>query len=456
VAATPPLSRRLLITACAATGTTDRAAARLGVRAFLPALFPLRYANMGGLDRAAFVRELDGVRTFAEATWCGYWEAIADAHLSRAQGHMDALAEPRASAPSLHALSDAPDDAAAGRVGELLAAGAPVLADHGPQSDPARIDALAADLANDRGDEDVAAVVHAAQSLDAVVKAMTYLQVGAFPGASAGQLRCYWRSRRLFDAIIPALASGLGLVIAPLEITVGGERVTGYSVLPDDDVVRPAVLMTNGLEGTVQELLVPSMRHRDSGLGVFAMEMPGTYAYDAPLSTASEAIYHAVLDQIATDPRVDADRIGMVGVSFGGYWAARMAARSPRLRASIACGAPTQRSFRGGIGMPEVILEALGKVMGASNPIALMRSMRALAMGDLYTQIPIPILAANGDNDTLMATQDTVDLAAGAPLGELQLYPDDDHCAMGHYHEWLDDSQSWLVEHLAAGPVPGR
>jgi esterase FrsA len=456
VAPSASLSRRLLITACAVTRTTNLAARRLGVRTFLPALFPLRYANMGGLDRTAFARELDGVRSFADADWCAYWEAVADGHLARAQTHLDTLAGRGADGPSLLALSGAADAVAASRMGELLSPGAPVLADHGPQSSAERIASLAADLATSRDDTDATAIVAAAQALDGLVKAMTYLQVGAFPGESPGQLRCYWRSRRLFEAMLPTFAAGLDLRIEPLEIAVNGEDVTGYSVLPADDDVRPAVLMTNGLEGTAQELAIPLLRYRASGLGVFVMEMPGTYAYDTPMSTASQVIYDAVLERIARDPRVDPERIGMVGVSFGGYWAARTAALSPRLRAAIACGAPTHRSFRAGVGMPEIIIEALAKVTGASNPIALMRTMRALGIGELYAQIPIPVLAVNGDHDTLMATQDTVDLAAGAPLGELKLYPDDDHCAMGHYAEWLDDSQAWLVEQLGPAPASVR
>ncbi len=35
----------------------------------------------------------------------------------------------------------------------------------------------------------------------------------------------------------------------------------------------PVVVVTNGLEGTVQELLVPLLRYHASGLGVLVMEM---------------------------------------------------------------------------------------------------------------------------------------------------------------------------------------
>ena len=41
-----------------------------------------------------------------------------------------------------------------------------------------------------------------------------------------------------------------------------------------------------------------------------------------------------------------------------------------------------------------------------------------------------------------------VDLAEAVPNGELLLYPNDDHCAMGHYSEWLATSVDWLQRHL--------
>ncbi|KAL9567510.1 hypothetical protein ACKAV7_008274 [Fusarium commune] len=58
------------------------------------------------------------------------------------------------------------------------------------------------------------------------------------------------------------------------------------------------------------------------------------------------------------------------------------------------------------------------------------------------------LLEVNGEKDTLISTQDTINLAAWAPNSELLLYPDDDHCAMGHILEWLEYGPCWLEENL--------
>jgi esterase FrsA len=263
-------------------------------------------------------------------------------------------------------------------------------------------------------------------------------------------MRAYWRSRQLFDALIGALAPTLGLTLAHVDIPLAaGEVVRGYLILPAGAGPHPVVLTTNGLEGTAQELAIPQLRYRDSGMAMFLMEMPGSYAYADPMTPQSEAVYHRVIDHLAADERLDADRIAMVGVSFGGYWTARLAATDDRLACAIACGAPTHRSFHGGaLGTPQIILHALAQTVGAAHPIDLVRKLRALSIRDLYSDITIPLLVINGDRDTLMSTQDSSDLAHGAANGTLLLYPGDDHCAMGHYRQWLDYSQHWLLEHL--------
>ena len=214
------------------------------------------------------------------------------------------------------------------------------------------------------------------------------------------------------------------------------------------------MIVTNGLEGTVQELLVPLLRYHASGLGVVVMEMPGSYDYTEPMSPASEEIYRRVIDAVVQDPRIDPARVGIVGVSFGGYWAARMAAVDHRLACAVACGAPTHRSFRPKLGLPEIIIDALAQVTGATTPVGLLRRLRALSLRGRYGEITQPLLVINGDRDTLLSTRDSVDLAAGAAEAELRLYPGDDHCAMGHYRQWLDESQRWLAAHLLeSGPT---
>ncbi|MDG4664404.1 alpha/beta hydrolase [Mycobacterium sp. 236(2023)] len=443
--------QKLAVTMCALTRSTDLAARWTGATPFLPALFVLRYANMGGLDRALFAEQIRAARSFRDDRWCSYWNRTAEAQANRATDLLRALAGPN-SADVADLTDPSTPPVPLDGLTPWMASAAALFADHGPQPDPC---ALAAIVDEYVPTEDREPVTLAFSVIDAWVKAITYYQVSAFPGHDPQRLQAYWRSRHLFDRLVEVVVPALGLSVAHVDIPLaGGDAVRGYLVVPPGPGPHPVVLTTNGLEGTVQELAIPQLRYRDSGMAMFVMEMPGSYAYTDSMRPESQAVYHQVIDYLASDERLDANRIAMVGVSFGAYWTARVAATSGRLNCAIACGAPTHRSFHGGaLGTPQIILHALARTVGAVHPIDLVKKLRALSIRDLYQDITIPLLVINGDHDTLMSTQDSRDLARAAPNATLLLYPDDDHCAMGHYRQWLDYSQRWLLENLNAAVV---
>lgn len=440
-----PLFRRTLISLCVVTHSTNLAIRWKGAAYFLPSLFVTRYANMGGLDTDSFAGEIASLRSFNDAQWCGHWNTIALQHVIRAESALGKLTGQQA-----RLLESADEDNPFGDLGVRHASVLAAIADAGPQvSAAALFDRIRQQIPV--GTE--TAALHLSHLTDALVKALTYFQVSAFPGHTPERSHAYWQSQRIFDRLLQLYGKALGLTIEKKLMPCGDDQVQGYLVLPSGAGPWPTVLVSNGLEGTAQELLLPLMKYRHTGMALFVMEMPGSYAYRQAMSLSSEAIYQQVIDHLASDPRLDATRLGMVGVSFGGYWAARMAARDQRLRCAVACGAPTHRTFgmAASLGIPEIIVQALRDTLGARNLPDLMGKLRQLSLRPLYKEIAIPLLVINGDHDTLVSTQDSVELAAAAGA-QLLLYPGDDHCAMGHYHEWLDESQRWLCEQLDVRP----
>ncbi len=369
----------LFTTICLLTGQTEKAASRLGVRFFLPELFKLRYANMGGLDPLVFTQQLDGLKSFDESAWCGYWNAFAQEYEEEAER-------------------------------------------------------LLGEAKSERQEE----------AQDLFIKALTYYTVSAFPGDTPKRMDAYHKTAELFKRVAFMVDERMEQVT----LQIAGENVRGYARFPEGDGRFPLAIVTNGLEGTVQEIALPLLKYRDAEIGVFLMEMPGTYAYRQPMSGASEEIYNGVIDHLAGHPRVDAERMAMVGVSFGGYWSARMAAVNPRLTCAVACGAPLHYAFgpANSLGTPEIIVSVLKKVTGAASLAEMSSRLAELSFvkNDLYRRIDIPLLVINGDNDTLLGTRDSIVLGARVPRALLKLYENDDHCAMGHYREWLDLSFDWL------------
>jgi esterase FrsA len=281
-------------------------------------------------------------------------------------------------------------------------------------------------------------------------EAITYYAVSAFPGGSAARMRAYWKSRECFDLLLGELDE----TWEKLRMDVEGEHFDAYLRLPEGSGgPYPVVVLSNGLEGTIQELVLPLVGHyRERDVAVLVMEMPGTYAYRQPMSDVSQRIYDTVIDQVIARTEIDATRVGFMGVSFGGYWAARIAATNPLIKCAIACGPPTHHTFKRAeaLGIPEVMIGALKEVSGAKHLLTLNTHLQKLSLQKrgLYERIQIPLLVINGAQDSLVSVKDSIDLATKAPNAMLKLYDGDDHCAMGHYRDWLDLSFAWCDDQL--------
>ncbi|MFI6218636.1 alpha/beta hydrolase family protein [Nocardia brasiliensis] len=438
------VAERLLVSACALTRTTEWATRLFGPRRFLPALFSDRFTHLGGIERAVFERQLSGCRSFADDRWTPYWEALAAEHLAVADAALSTLG-----GPSTRQLLN-PSAADTSVLGELLAPAVEILADRGAIAPKRAVPEFSA-----RHPESLTA----ATALDALIKAMVYEFVAAWPGWTPQRLRAYETSHRLGEVLVTALAPAMGVDVEVVRIPLGGDdAVRGYLMTPQGADRVPTVLVTNGVEGTLAEAMLPVLAHRDRGMGVFVMEMPGTYSYREPLAPAAERVYTTVLDYLSAHDRVDADRLAMMGLSFGGYWATRMAATDRRLRVAIANGAPTHRSFQIGsaTGLPEIMVSTLRSATGATSVVDLTRRLTAMSLRAYYSRIEIPMLVINGTDDTLIATRDSIDIAAAAPRAQLALYAGDDHCAMGHADQWMELSIRFLAEHLAVAEQVAR
>lgn len=442
MAALKSQAQRAFVSALALSRTTEHAARRLGVAPFLPALFVDRFTYLGGIEPAVFSAQLAACRSFDDHRWADHWEAFATEHLATADASLSALR-----APSTRELLDSPSADQTRRLGELLAPAVEILADRGPIAYPGAVHEFSRRRSEARD---------AAIAVDALVKAMVYEFVAAWPGWTPRRLRAYETSHRLCETLLTALAPAMGLDIETVRIPVGGnDEIRGYLIAPEGARHLPTVLITNGLEGSLAETAVPLLKYRGEGMAYFVMEMPGTYHYRQPLTPQSEQVYSAAIDFLASDSRVDKERIGMLGVSFGAYWATRMAAVEPRLRVAIANGAPADRSLAptGSLGVPEVIVSTIQRTIGAGSLLDMIGKVRKLSLRDHLPRITIPLLVINGADDTLVRVEDSIDIATYAPNAQLVLYADDDHCAMKNAEAWFDLGVRFLREELGTGAI---
>ena len=104
----------------------------------------------------------------------------------------------------------------------------------------------------------------------------------------------------------------------------------------------PVVIMVPGLDSTKEELQATAEYLLARGMATLAIDGPGQgeAEYDLPIEPAYEKVAAAAVDYLATRADVDHGTIGLFGVSLGGYYAARAAAREKRLKAVVALSPP--------------------------------------------------------------------------------------------------------------------
>lgn len=129
--------------------------------------------------------------------------------------------------------------------------------------------------------------------------------------------------------------------VEKITVPFAGADLLGLLSLPRGNGPHPVVILLPGLDSTKETRhggRGPLLRR---GLAVLSLDGPGQgeMSLQLPLRHDYEVAVSAAIDALAARPEIDADRVGLIGSSLGGYYACRAAAFEPRLRAVVAnCG----------------------------------------------------------------------------------------------------------------------
>jgi dipeptidyl aminopeptidase/acylaminoacyl peptidase len=132
--------------------------------------------------------------------------------------------------------------------------------------------------------------------------------------------------------------------IIPVEIPFEGTTLPGYLCLVDKSgAKRPLLIVHSGFDGTKEELYFETANFAvKRGYNVLLFEGPGQggviRVQKLPFRPNWETVVTPVVDYAITRKEVDAKRIALMGISFGGYLAPRAAAFEKRIKVCIANG----------------------------------------------------------------------------------------------------------------------
>ena len=177
------------------------------------------------------------------------------------------------------------------------------------------------------------------------IRAWRLYSFGRWPiPASPGKQRAYAKAIEAFLAHARFWDPPLQVIHIPFE----GSEIIGYLRLPKD-AVRPVplVIAINGLDSRKEDLSESFAAILPYGVGFFAVDGPGTGQAPIKVSENADRMLSRVIDYLQTRPEVDKNRIAVHGVSWGAYWATKLAIiERVRLRGASVQSPPVDKFFQ--------------------------------------------------------------------------------------------------------------
>jgi 2,6-dihydroxypseudooxynicotine hydrolase len=227
-----------------------------------------------------------------------------------------------------------------------------------------------------------------------------------------------------------------------------GAQLVGNLRRPAGDPA-PLVLLIPGLDSTKEEFFGWENVFLDRGLATFSLDGPGQG--ETGLTTRIypnyEAAATATLDTLAGRDDVDLDRVGVAGVSLGGYYAPRAAAYEKRIKAVVGISGaydfgecwPT---------LPQQTRETVAHHTGATSEEETRARASELNLREAAPLIDQPFLAITGRLDRLIPWEQTKRQADEAPNGEFVLYDEGNHVCNNVGYKYRPLTADWLKEKL--------
>ncbi|MBO20998.1 MAG: hypothetical protein CMM26_01270 [Rhodospirillaceae bacterium] len=302
-------------------------------------------------------------------------------------------------------------------------------------------------------------------------RAAIYFMTGERMGKSDSEERLL-----TYRSMLDCFQAGLDCLGSPVE------RVE----VPYKDASLPALFYpADGGEGAT----VPCLIHFD-GLDVmkeylYLAGLPQTYAargvatllVDHPgigealrlrgmkLTPKLEEPAAAALDYVETRGGLDADRIGIAGISLGGYYAPRAAGFEPRLKCAVAWGAINDygeitRKRLDGTGTSLSVShweEHMNWVLGTSSRVGILEVTSRMSLDEALPNIRCPFLILHGESDRqipLEMAEKTINAAVNSPRTELKVFTAEtggvEHCQVDNSKIAVEYMADWVADVLNA------
>lgn len=230
-----------------------------------------------------------------------------------------------------------------------------------------------------------------------------------------------------------------------------GKHLYGNLRKPAGVTNPPVVVMCMGLDSAKEEMDDYENRFLKRGVATLAFDGPGQgeAEYDFAICPEYEKPVGAVIDYLETRSDTDVSRIGVWGVSLGGYYAPRAACFEKRIKACVALSGAYERksTFEGRpiinveafrVRSHSATLEEAGKISGRM-------TLRGHAKN-----ITCPIYIVAGTQDRLTSPDEARRLAAevSGPT-VVSIIEGGNHVVNNLWYRYRDQTADWMATQLA-------
>jgi dipeptidyl aminopeptidase/acylaminoacyl peptidase len=229
-----------------------------------------------------------------------------------------------------------------------------------------------------------------------------------------------------------------------------GAKMYGIFRKPWHTPRPPVVILVPGLDSVKEELHSYGDDFLRRGMAVLAIDGPGQgeMEFEHAMRFDYEVPVRYAINYLESRLDVNAKRVGLMGVSLGGYYAPRAAAFEPRLKASIAnCGG---YNFSGHFDrLPGHTRAAFIHRLKAASEVEALKKLEAFNLQGVMEKITSPLLVIMGRRDRLVPPADAERMAAEASgVAELWMFEDGNHVCNNIIYKHRPQQADWMREKL--------
>jgi len=234
-----------------------------------------------------------------------------------------------------------------------------------------------------------------------------------------------------------------------VEVPHDGAVLVGNLRRPRGVARPPVVVMAMGLDSAKEESHDYEQRFLARGLATFAFDGPGQGEAedDLPLCPEFERPVADVLDVLLAREDLDTERVGMWGVSMGGYFAARAAAFEQRISACVSLSGSYERS--GWRDRPAINVAAFKYRSQTTSDEETDAFAARMDLSGVAERITCPLHVVGGTSDRITPpehAQRLADEASGPTV--LTMVEGGNHVVNNLWYRYRDQTADWLAQQL--------